>query len=86
MNTQVATDTTTARINGDRLWASLMELAKIGATPTNAPLATNAPTFTAPVLTRAYPAAAGLSPVAYTFTPARVRRITTTAPQRRSRS
>ncbi|MFZ1607678.1 MAG: Zn-dependent hydrolase, partial [Rhodoferax sp.] len=33
MNTQVATDTTTARINGDRLWASLMELAKIGATP-----------------------------------------------------
>jgi N-carbamoyl-L-amino-acid hydrolase len=32
MNT-TATDTSTLRINGDRLWASLMELAKIGETP-----------------------------------------------------
>ncbi|HBW8821070.1 TPA: Zn-dependent hydrolase, partial [Klebsiella pneumoniae] len=28
-----ATDTTGWRINGDRLWASLMDLAQIGATP-----------------------------------------------------
>ncbi|PLO89623.1 Zn-dependent hydrolase, partial [Klebsiella quasipneumoniae] len=28
-----ATDTTRWRINGDRLWASLMDLAQIGATP-----------------------------------------------------
>lgn len=28
-----ATDTTGWRINGDRLWASLIDLAQIGATP-----------------------------------------------------
>lgn len=33
MNTATAIDTTSVRINGERLWASLMELAKIGATP-----------------------------------------------------
>ena len=29
----IATDISTLRINGERLWASLMELARIGATP-----------------------------------------------------
>ena len=33
MDTKVKTDTSQLRINGDRLWASLMELAQIGATP-----------------------------------------------------
>ncbi len=33
MTTATATDISSIRINGDRLWASLMELAKIGATP-----------------------------------------------------
>ncbi|MFN7154922.1 MAG: Zn-dependent hydrolase [Acidovorax sp.] len=33
MDTQVKTDIENLRINGDRLWASLMELAQIGATP-----------------------------------------------------
>jgi N-carbamoyl-L-amino-acid hydrolase len=33
MTTATATDIDTIRINGERLWASLMELAKIGATP-----------------------------------------------------
>jgi N-carbamoyl-L-amino-acid hydrolase len=33
MNTASALNIDTLRINGDRLWASLMELAKIGATP-----------------------------------------------------
>ncbi len=33
MTTATATDLSSIRINGDRLWASLMELAKIGATP-----------------------------------------------------
>ncbi|MDZ4396118.1 Zn-dependent hydrolase [Hydrogenophaga sp.] len=33
MNTETATSIDTLRINGERLWASLMELAKIGATP-----------------------------------------------------
>ena len=33
MTTATATDISSLRINGDRLWASLMELAKIGATP-----------------------------------------------------
>ena len=33
MNTAHAFDLDTLRINGDRLWASLMELAQIGATP-----------------------------------------------------
>lgn len=32
MDTKVKTDTSQLRINGDRLWASLMELAQIGAT------------------------------------------------------
>ncbi|MES2925199.1 MAG: Zn-dependent hydrolase [Pseudomonadota bacterium] len=33
MDTKVKTDIENLRINGDRLWASLMELAQIGATP-----------------------------------------------------
>jgi len=33
MTSATATDISSIRINGDRLWASLMELAKIGATP-----------------------------------------------------
>ena len=33
MSTATAIDIENVRINGDRLWASLMELAKIGATP-----------------------------------------------------
>ncbi|MCS4293655.1 N-carbamoyl-L-amino-acid hydrolase [Comamonas sp. BIGb0152] len=33
MDTKVKSDTSQLRINGDRLWASLMELAQIGATP-----------------------------------------------------
>ena len=33
MDTQVKTNTENLRINGDRLWSSLMELAQIGATP-----------------------------------------------------
>ena len=33
MNTAIETDISTLRINGQRLWDSLMELAKIGATP-----------------------------------------------------
>ena len=33
MNTATQTDLDSLRINGERLWASLMELAKIGATP-----------------------------------------------------
>jgi N-carbamoyl-L-amino-acid hydrolase len=33
MDTQVKTDISKLRIDGDRLWASLMELAQIGATP-----------------------------------------------------
>jgi N-carbamoyl-L-amino-acid hydrolase len=33
MTAATQTDTSTLRINGERLWASLMELAKIGATP-----------------------------------------------------
>ena len=33
MTTATATDISSMRINGERLWASLMELAKIGATP-----------------------------------------------------
>jgi N-carbamoyl-L-amino-acid hydrolase len=33
MTTATATDISTLRINGERLWASLMELAQIGATP-----------------------------------------------------
>ncbi len=33
MDTQVKTNTENLRINGERLWASLMELAQIGATP-----------------------------------------------------
>ena len=33
MTTTTKQDISTLRINGDRLWASLMELAKIGATP-----------------------------------------------------
>ena len=33
MDTKVTTDIENLRINGDRLWASLMELAQIGATP-----------------------------------------------------
>ena len=33
MNTTTAIDIASARINGQRLWDSLMELAKIGATP-----------------------------------------------------
>ena len=32
MDTQVKTDVSKLRIDGDRLWASLMELAQIGAT------------------------------------------------------
>ena len=33
MSTATAIDIENVRINGERLWASLMELAKIGATP-----------------------------------------------------
>ena len=33
MTIATATDISSIRINGERLWASLMELAKIGATP-----------------------------------------------------
>ena len=33
MSLETQTDLDSLRINGERLWASLMELAKIGATP-----------------------------------------------------
>ncbi|RQO81301.1 Zn-dependent hydrolase, partial [Acidovorax sp. FJL06] len=33
METQVKPDIENLRINGERLWSSLMELAQIGATP-----------------------------------------------------
>lgn len=42
-----ATDTTGWRINGDRLWASLMDLAQIGATPKGGCRRLTSPTSTA---------------------------------------